>query len=451
MANVTEDIKKIEESGEPFAKELAEIILEGRKQQESIQKRVDDSDSKITKLAIETSEGKTLQENVLEDLKAIRDMTEEFKKKQEEIEKKQAEIEQAILRKQIPAVVSREHGIDEEQSRKAFQEMLFHLGLYDCGMVEEKDYSGFTEEIKNHEFHVTMPKEVKTMRTTDLFRAGSLVYPDEISKRIIDQALVQLTNIRPYAFTIKIPAMAIKIPAVTAHGNFTWHRAAATRTEDTAVTFGTETINLHGGSAFYKIGTDMLQFSMWPLEQFMNKEYIKAMSYAHGVSFTTGSGTGEPEGFMTNSSVASVNQEHASLILTPDYIEKLYFSLKDPYRKNAKWAMNSLTQWAMRILKGGDGHYLLRSLRENAEIDSVMGKQVITAEAMADIAANAYPIIIADWGEFYYIVDMLGAPISIKDPFTSKTTGIVEYMMSSHVGGKVVNPEAGKKLKIAVT
>jgi len=430
------DLELLEKSG--TAELAVKVIKNAREQIDSLQKRVDEVDGKATEKWHETSEGKTLMESVQADLKDIRDQIKEAKDNQKEVE-------QAILRMQSPAGTAKSYENNKKEALRVWEKMLIKKGLEKKG----HRYNLSDEELK-YEFQYTEDNETKTLLTTDLDRAGALVMPDEIAREIIDQNLLEVTNIRPFVRRFTTPAMALEIPTQTAHGAANWHSEGSTRTKDTTLKVGSTTITLFGANAYYEASVEMLKFPMFPLEAFLRERYTNSLAYLHGVAYITGTGVGEPEGFMTNTSVAATNNEETSTITSGDYIKKLYFALKAPYRQNAKWGMNSLTQWTLSCLKGGDGHYLLRSMNDN-DVDKVMNKQVITCESMDDVGANAYPIILADWGNFYTILDSLGAPVTITDIYTGKATGKVEYMMSMYTGGKVTNPEAGKKLYVHVT
>ena len=65
---------------------------------------------------------------------------------------------------------------------------------------------------------------------------------------------------------------------------------------------------------------------------------------------------------------------------------------------------------------------------------------------MPAVAANALSVILADWMEFYMIVDRLGITIQ-RDPYTAKP--MVEFYTRKRVGGDVVNFEAARIGKVA--
>ena len=411
---------------------VAKVLIDAHSRIDRAEKQLEQYDGKQF---LDTAAGQSLYDKVKEDLKAIRDEYAELKAQLKETENE-------IIKMKSPAAVNLSPEENTEKSLRAIEKIFRYKAIASKG--NDPGFEVTDDDVKD------AYGEKKAVNTLDIARAGAILLPETFVRELIEKNLREITNIRPYVRTFRIPTQSLKIPTRTAHGVCAWHSEGSTRTKDETLTFGTETITLFGANAYFDATLEMLQYSAFPLLQLMNEDYTEGFSALHGTAFTTGSGVGKPEGFMTNGSVASVNQEHASSIDKDDYIRKLYFSLKAPYRANARWTFNSLTAWLLSILKDGVGQNLLRSFSEGAEF-MLMGKPVIYNEDMPDVGAGAYPILIADWKKFYTIAEPTNGTMTINDPYTSKATGTIEYMMTTSIGGKVTNPEAGKKLKIAVT
>ena len=194
----------------------------------------------------------------------------------------------------------------------------------------------------------------------------------------------------------------------------------------------------------------MLKFGYPGLLGMLKKDQGKAFSKKLGTAHTTGTGAGEPEGVLTNSSISTVNLEETTSITTADYLSKGYFTLKEIYANNARWMMKRLTLWELAILKGGDGHPLLVQLRDKPDF-LFMGAPITQSPDMPAVASAAKPIILADFQELYGTMDYSGTTIEITDPFTSKATGVVEYLTVMWFGGRVLIPEAAIIFVASVT
>lgn len=97
-------------------------------------------------------------------------------------------------------------------------------------------------------------------------------------------------------------------------------------------------------------------------------------------------------------------------------------------------------------LKDDEGQYLLnpRVLMEGST-KMLLGADVAFMADMPAFADSALAIAIADWSEFYTVVDRFGIRV-LRDPYTAKP--YVKYYTTKRVGGAVTNYEAGKILKI---
>jgi HK97 family phage major capsid protein len=101
-------------------------------------------------------------------------------------------------------------------------------------------------------------------------------------------------------------------------------------------------------------------------------------------------------------------------------------------------------------LKDRNGQYLLAlSGINNAPATTILGRPVVEMPDLPDEAANATPIIFADFMQFYRIFDRLQLSV-IRDPLTQATRGLTRFHARRRVAGGVRKAEAAVKLKCAV-
>ena len=181
-----------------------------------------------------------------------------------------------------------------------------------------------------------------------------------------------------------------------------------------------------------------------------------------GTAFWNGNGTSQPRGFMsyptdTNGddtrawgTLEHVVSGNASLI-TADALFALQDALRAPYRQGASWLMASDTKRQIRILKDGNGQYLLREGLIDGAPDQLLGHPVVLDENMASVAVDAFPIIFANWMRFYIVVDHKRGTQVLRDPFTDKphvllyttagrSTLTISLNTRSLVGDKLTTP-----------
>lgn len=174
-------------------------------------------------------------------------------------------------------------------------------------------------------------------------------------------------------------------------------------------------------------------------------------------AFTTGDGSEKPKGFTTYAAwtVAGTYQRNAveqyttagSGAIAGDDLLGLQGSLIEDYQNASQWAMNRRTFFDdILTLKGTDDHYLInpRLIAEGGQM-VLLGRPVNFFNDLPVVAANALSVCLADWQEFYTVVDRFGIRV-LRDPYTAKP--YIRFYTTKRVGGAVTNYEAGKLLKI---
>ena len=181
-----------------------------------------------------------------------------------------------------------------------------------------------------------------------------------------------------------------------------------------------------------------------------------------GTAFVSGNGTNKPTGYLTGTPVATADASRAfgvlqylatgqaaALATNPfDTFKQLRFGLKAAYQANARFVMNSLTQAQLATVKDSTGQYLLTQAIKEGESDMISGKPITIAEDMPVIGANSFPVAYGDFSQGYLIADIPGVWM-IRDEITK--TGWVRFPMAKRVGGKLLDSNAIKLLKIAVS
>lgn len=132
----------------------------------------------------------------------------------------------------------------------------------------------------------------------------------------------------------------------------------------------------------------------------------------------------------------------------PDSFIDIVHSLRAQYRGNARWMCNKLTLGSLRKYKTTDGQYLWQQSLQAGVPSTFLGYEVVEAEDMPNVGANAFPLAFGDFREGYLIVDLAGMRIT-RDEIT--TPGYVKFYVRKRVGGRVKNSQAIKLLKIATS
>ncbi len=195
--------------------------------------------------------------------------------------------------------------------------------------------------------------------------------------------------------------------------------------------------------------------------QWIAEEVNAAFAQQEGIAFVTGNGTNKPKGFLAETTIAEASWEWGKLgyVATgnagalpasngSDVLVDLVYALKAGYRQNASWVMNRKTQSVVRKLKDSTGNYLWQPAATADGKATLMGFDLVEAEAMPDIAANSLSIAFGDFKRGYLVVDRQGVNV-LRDPYSAKP--YVLFYTTKRVGGGVQNFDAIKLLKFAAS
>lgn len=109
---------------------------------------------------------------------------------------------------------------------------------------------------------------------------------------------------------------------------------------------------------------------------------------------------------LTNSLTAA-----SATAITADEVITLQDKVKDIYQNNAVWVMSPSTRAALRLLKDGEGRYLLQDDISSPFGKTLLGKPVYVSDNMPDIAAEKTAIF---YGDFKGLATKFNEDINIQ-------------------------------------
>lgn len=273
---------------------------------------------------------------------------------------------------------------------------------------------------------------------------GGYLVPEEYDSRLID-TLTEENIMRKLGHTITTSGEhKINIAATKP--------AAAWIDEGGALSFGDATfaqINLdaHKLHVAVKVTEELLYDNAFGLESYIIEQFGKALSNAEEDAFLNGDGVGKPLGLLSDKGGGEVAITTASATaITADEIINLVYSLKRPYRKNAKFIMNDQTIAALRKLKDNNGAYIWQPSLQAGEVDRLFGYEVYTSPYVPIIAAGKPVIAFGDFS--YYNIGDRGTRsfAELKELYAGNV--MVGFVAKERVDGKLILPEAVQILKM---
>jgi len=288
-------------------------------------------------------------------------------------------------------------------------------------------------------------RQVSNVLSEGIDADGGYLVPEEYDSRLIE-GLTEENVFRKLATTITTSGeRKINIAATKP--------AAAWIEEGEALTFGDATfaqINLdaHKLHVAIKVTEELLYDNAFGLENYILRQFAKALGNAEEDAFLNGSGVGQPLGLLSETGGAEIGVTTAAADeITYDELVDLVYSLKRPYRKNASFLCNDQTIGYLRKLKDKNGHPLWHDSVEDGEPGRILGFKVYTSPYFPVITAGVPAIAFGDYS--YYNIGDRGTRsfAELKELYAGN--GMVGFVAKERVDGKLILPEAVKLLKMA--
>ncbi len=274
---------------------------------------------------------------------------------------------------------------------------------------------------------------------------GGYLVPDEFEKQLV-QKLHQENVLRSISHVIQTSSGDHKIPVVASEGTAAWLDEEAAYTESNS-TFSQVTLGAHKLGTLIKVSEELLNDSAFDLTNYISSEFARRLGDAEEEAFLTGNGTGRPTGILndTNGAKDGITTASATAITFDELID-LYYSLKEPYRKNAVFLMNDDTVKAIRKLKDKNDQYIWQPSVQAGAPDMILNCPVYTSQYMPNLTNGNKAVLFGDFS-YYWIADRQGRTFKRLNELYA-VNGQVGFLGSQRVDAKTILPEALTTLKM---
>jgi len=273
---------------------------------------------------------------------------------------------------------------------------------------------------------------------------GGYLVPDEFEKTLVE-TLEDENLFRRLANVITTASGDRKIPVVASKGTASWidEEGAIPESDDS---FGQVSIGAYKLGTMIKVSEELLNDSVFPLENYIAREFARRIGNKEEESFFTGDGSGKPTGILAATGGAQLGVTTAgATAITLDEVLDLFYSLKAPYRNKSVFIMNDSTVKAIRKLKDGQGQYLWQPSIQAGTPDTILNRPLHTSSYVPAIAAGAKTIAFGDFS-YYWVADRQGRVFKRLNELYA-VTGQVGFVATQRVDGKLILPEAIKVLQ----
>lgn len=237
-----------------------------------------------------------------------------------------------------------------------------------------------------------------------------------------------------------------------------WVGEVAARPDTDTPKIGVLKIPVHEIFAQPKATQKILDDAGFDIEGWLTSHVSRKIGRKENTAFVVGSGSLKPKGFLSYAAWTAPGTYQRDAVeqinsgtngsFGADEVINLQNQLIEDYQGNATWGMNRATFTTVMQLKDGQGQYLLNpAILAQGATKILLGNDVIFMTDMPVAATDSLSLVIADFEEFYTIVDRFDIRV-LRDPFTDKP--FIKFYTTKRTGGAVTNFEAGKILKLAV-
>jgi HK97 family phage major capsid protein len=288
---------------------------------------------------------------------------------------------------------------------------------------------------------------------------GGFLIPEVLRAELLRVSL-ETALVRPLARVIPMESLTVPFPTVdstsnasSVHGGVTgyWTAEGGALT-DSSPKFGRVTLSAKKLTIYSEIPNELFQDSLISLEAFMNEIYPEAISWFEDVAFISGSGVGEPLGFLNANAAVSVAKETNQVAATIlwENIVKAYARMLPGSLGRAVWVCNidtfpELATMALSVGTGGSAVWIGNGDGAGAPPVTILGRPVIFTEKV-QTKGTAGDINFVDLG--YYLVgdrQSMQAETSTHSAFSTDKTAmrIIERVDGQPWLQSAITPQKG--------
>jgi len=317
---------------------------------------------------------------------------------------------------------------DMEEKHKDMEIKLAKLSAIDSGDIERK--AKYRQELNQLEvfckeapavlFSGEQSKVERKYIRTDSNIAGGFNFTNTYDDMVIKK-LTEISPLRQLARVKQVSGPGLDMLSRETLTTSYWKGEGDDSTESNS-TYARPNIAAHQLRTKTKATLEALSGGEFDMESEIFGDMRESRLQKEGAAFVTGTGSGanQPVGFVAGEKLSATTSSSSGAVSYGDTITMMG-QLKSAY--DVRYGFNRKTLAYLLKLENGAGNPIWTPGNTAAGIDSLLnGIPYIEIPDMADIAASAQPIVLADFRRMYTIVDSRQAYM-LRNPY--KTDGYV--------------------------
>jgi len=354
-------------------------------------------------------------------------------------------------------------GADGKPIRKDLQE---YDKVFDSWMRSAAQYGGKQADPDLTKKLIEMAKEIPEYKdiATTTGAAGGFAVPEQIARDIADQVR-ELSPLRDVVRVVTVGTSDYK-ELLNIHGESSgWVGETGTRTSTASPTLRERTPTAGTLYAYPQATEESMDDIFFDVGAFITDAVALEFAIQEGTAVVSGNGTNKPTGILDGTPVTT--DDDASPVRSAEVIEYLpigtgspvalsadaffdiVYGLKEQYAMNAMWLMNRTVTGAVRKLKDSQSQYLWAPGLQAGEPATLLGHPHRAIGALANLTADAHPVLFGDFKRGYVMTDRVGLRVTVDANIT--TPGYIKWYVRKRVGGIIKDNNAIKAGKFAVS
>ena len=346
----------------------------------------------------------------------------------------------------IDQTITRAQRVLDMQAEQEFKNAP-QLDLSNKEAVKSRDL--FAKMLRNGPSALTLDehKQIRNVLSTGTGSQGGFAVQSDVAKELID-LLKGYKGMRDVAQTITT-ANGAPLSYPTSDGRSETGEIVAENATAAAAdpVFGTVSLNTFKfGSKSIAVPLELLQDASIDIVAMVNQRVVDRVGRIQNQMYTTGTGTGQPNGLFTAASTGKTGATGQTLTVIYDDLVDLVDSVDYAYGVNPmKWMFNQTTRKVLRKIKDTTGRPIWTPGYELGATagtpDTLLGYDVVINNDVASPAANAKTIAFGDLSK-YMIRDAMELTMFRFEDSAFMLKGQVGFVAWARSGGNLLDTAA---------
>lgn len=286
---------------------------------------------------------------------------------------------------------------------------------------------------------------------------GGFLIPEYLRSEMLRISLEKAV-VRSRARVIPMETLTLPFPMIDSTSNASniyggvaayWTEEAGTLT-DSSPTFGRVKLEAKKLTAYSEVPNELFADSLISLQMLINEIFPEALAWFEDIAFISGSGVGEPLGFLNSPAMVSVTKEtgQAADTIVWENLVKMYSRMLPSSLSNAVWIANldtfpELATMSLSVGTGGSAIWLTDGV--SGPPMRILGRPVLFTEKMPTLG-DAGDIVLADMS--HYLIGDRQAIQADTSPHYRFQTDMTSMRFISRLDGRpwlqsAITPQTG--------